>query len=402
MKYYINVKFGVSNKSYYFATDFADIKIGDFVVVETVVGTEIGEVTTYPIELETLNYDKEVKPILRKANKDDLFRNRINEKDAVAANTLFENYIKELNLDMKLIGSQYTLDRTKILFTYVADDRVDFRELLKVLAAALHCRIELRQINSRERAQLIGGIGTCGLPLCCTTFLKTFDGVTLNRAKNQMLAINIPKISGQCNKLMCCLKYEDDVYTEVKKQFPPLGTKFKYNGLEYKVSSFNIFTKIIKITAENNEVEFLSLDELRPAFLKSGITLASPENKEVKPEPARKPQMLDSSVPKKQEKAAQKPNIAQENKENTKENKGFKGFFKQKKNVEKVENENKKEDKQEKKFKPPFFAKKKEQDKKPENKENQTVSEEKSKKSNKFHRHHFYKNKNKNKENNQN
>jgi len=261
MNYYINVKFGVSNKTYYFATDDASIKIGDFVVVETVVGVEIGEVTTFPADLSNLNYDREVKPIVRVATPADLTKLNQNELYANSAKQLFEESVQKLGLEMKLIGAQYTLDRAKILFTYVADDRVDFRELLKILAAQLHCRIELRQINSRERAQFIGGIGVCGLPLCCNTFLTQFDGVSLNKAKNQMLAINIPKLSGQCGKLMCCLKYEDDYYTEIKQQFPEIGSTVKYEGNEYKVNSYNIFSKIIKLT-NNDDIQFLSLDEV--------------------------------------------------------------------------------------------------------------------------------------------
>lgn len=262
MKFYINVKFGVSNKTYYFATDEESLKVGDYVVVETIVGLEIGEVVTYPKDLSTLNFDREIKPILRKATNEDMVTFESNKTLALEACSLFEDQVKKLNLNMNLISAQYTLDRTKILFVYVADDRVDFRELLKVLASSLHCRIELKQINSRERAQLVGGLGTCGLPLCCTTFLTQFEGVSLNKAKNQMLAINIPKLSGQCGKLMCCLKYEDDLYTEAKKEFPPINFKFKYKDEEYKVSSYNVLTKVIKIQSPEN-VEFISLDEFK-------------------------------------------------------------------------------------------------------------------------------------------
>lgn len=262
MKFYINVKFGVSNKTYYFATDEESLKVGDYVVVETIVGLEIGEVVTYPKDLSTLNFDREIKPILRKATNEDMVTFESNKTLALEACSLFEDQVKKLNLNMNLISAQYTLDRTKILFVYVADDRVDFRELLKVLASSLHCRIELKQIDSRERAQLVGGLGTCGLPLCCTTFLTQFEGVSLNKAKNQMLAINIPKLSGQCGKLMCCLKYEDDLYTEAKKEFPPINFKFKYKDEEYKVSSYNVLTKVIKIQSPEN-VEFISLDEFK-------------------------------------------------------------------------------------------------------------------------------------------
>lgn len=283
MKYYINIKFGVSNKTYYFATDEESLKVGDYVVVETVVGLEIGEVVTYPKDLSTLNFDREIKPILRKATNEDMVTFESNKTLALEACSLFEDEVKKLNLNMNLISAQYTLDRTKILFVYVADDRVDFRELLKILASSLHCRIELKQINSRERAQLVGGLGTCGLPLCCTTFLTQFEGVSLNKAKNQMLAINIPKLSGQCGKLMCCLKYEDDLYTEAKKEFPPINFKFKYKDEEYKVSSYNVLTKVIKIQSPEN-VEFISLDEFKKIssgksnFIKVNDAKKQPQN----------------------------------------------------------------------------------------------------------------------------
>lgn len=348
MKYYINVKFGQNNKTYYFATDFEDLKIGDLVVVETVVGLELGEVTTFPRELETLNYDREVKPILRKANKSDLLRYKENKDLSEEANKLFESSVIDLNLDMRLIGSEYTLDRSKILFTYVADDRVDFRELLKVLASALKCRIELRQINARERAQLVGGIGTCGLPLCCTTFLTQYEGVTLSKVKNQMLAINIPKISGQCGKLMCCLKFEDDLYTEAKKQFPPLNSKFLYNGKEFKVASFSIFTKIIKIVS-NDETLFISLNEFKSLHEKveygkeDDVDMNDPELKEVLTETESETTRKNKEEQKRrnEQKTTQKSTQIQENKQNNTEKKHKKqGEFKQDFKKEKFEKKN--------------------------------------------------------------
>ena len=281
MNYYINVKFGVSNKTYYFGTDDESLQIGDLVVVETIVGLEMAEVTTFPKPMDSLKFDREIKPILRKATDDDKKTCEFNEELAAKASKTFMNHVQELKLDMRLLGSQYTLDRAKILFTYVADDRVDFRELLKLLASDLHCRIELKQINSRERAQLVGGLGVCGLPLCCTTFFTSFDGVSLNKAKNQMLSINIPKLSGQCGKLMCCLKYEDDYYTEAKKLFPPLNTKIKYQDAEYKITSFNIFNKIVKLQ-NSTDVVFLSLDEVNSILNINRVSNTSlDENKQV-------------------------------------------------------------------------------------------------------------------------
>ena len=161
---------------------------------------------------------------------------------------------------MNLISCEYTLDKGKVIFSYVADERVDFRELLKVLASKLHTRIELRQIGSRDKAKLIGGIGLCGLPLCCATFLNEFDGISINRAKNQMLAINIPKLSGHCGKLLCCLKYEDDAYSDLKKDFPPVGTKVFIDKVEYEVTAINVVSKMVKIDNPNDS-KFLPLDE---------------------------------------------------------------------------------------------------------------------------------------------
>ncbi len=268
MEYYISVKFAKSNKTYYFGTDDSTLKVGDFVVVETIIGKEMGEVEELPRLLSTLKFPLEIKPILRKATLEDIKIFNYNAQAAVSAAQIFEKNTAKLKLNMNLISAQYTLDRSKVLFTYVSDERVDFRELLKDLANELHCRIELKQINARERAQLIGGIGTCGLPLCCTTFLSTFEGVSLNRAKNQMLTINIPKLSGQCGKLMCCLKFEDDLYSEEKKKFPPIGTKFILNDKEYKVTSYNILTKVIRVDA-SDDAEFLSVDEVNKLIKKS-------------------------------------------------------------------------------------------------------------------------------------
>ena len=148
------------------------------------------------------------------------------------------------------------------MFSYVADDRVDFRELLKVLASRLHTRIELRQIGPRDKAKMIGGLGICGLPLCCSTFLNEFDGISINRAKNQMLAINIPKLSGQCGKLICCLKYEDETYSVERAKYPELGSKLTIDNVEYTITSVNIISGVIKI--ENAEdVKFMPYDELK-------------------------------------------------------------------------------------------------------------------------------------------
>lgn len=262
MKIYIAVEFNNSKKTYYFYTEDESIVAGDKVIVETVVGKELGTVNQTNINLSEKSFALEIKPIIRKATPQDIKINAENISMAKNCDDAFRNATAKLKLDMRLISSEYTFDRTKVLFVYASEERIDFRELLKILASELHCRIELKQINSRERAQSVGGIGICGLPLCCASFFKVFDGISLNRAKNQMLAINIPKLSGQCGKLMCCLKYEDDLYTEKKKEFPKMGSRVQYKSQTYKVTGLNILTNIIRIENDDN-IDFVDVKEIK-------------------------------------------------------------------------------------------------------------------------------------------
>lgn len=145
---------------------------------------------------------------------------------------------------------------------YTSETRVDFRELLKELASVFKCRIELRQIGPRDKSKIVGGLGSCGLPLCCSSFLGEFDGVSINMAKNQMLAINIDKISGACGRLLCCLKYEDDTYTKEKQRFPKIGSKVKYDNKIVKVTGLNVISDLVKIEHDGN-ISFVSLDEIQ-------------------------------------------------------------------------------------------------------------------------------------------
>ena len=258
--HFVGVKFSNTPRAYFFGSEGLDLKLDDKVIVETVRGIELGVVAIEPMSIEKYSNSLLLKPILRKATDTDVKLSEINQKDAVFAMEICASEVKKLNLDMNLISCEYTLDKSKVLFSYLADDRVDFRELLKVLASKLHTRIELRQIGSRDKAKMIGGLGSCGLPLCCSTFLNEFDGISINRAKNQMLAINIPKLSGQCGKLICCLKYEDDCYTEERKKYPDLGSRFFIDKVEYTVTGVNILSSVVKIENED-DVKFLPLDE---------------------------------------------------------------------------------------------------------------------------------------------
>ena len=258
--HFVGVTFANTTRAYFFGFKDLELALGDKVVVETIRGIELGTITIEPISIEKYGNSLALKPILRKATDTDIKLAEINQKDAVYAMEICQNEVKKLGLEMNLISCEYTLDKSKVLFSYLADDRVDFRELLKVLAAKLHTRIELRQIGPRDKAKMIGGLGICGLPLCCSTFLSEFDGISINRAKNQMLAINIPKLSGQCGKLICCLKYEDDAYTEERKNFPELGTRVFIDKVEYTVTSINILSKVVKIESED-DIKFLSLED---------------------------------------------------------------------------------------------------------------------------------------------
>lgn len=256
---YISVRFETTNKTYTFSTTDDSIKNGDGVVVETQRGVEYGLVVSDPFD--TPNVNMEIKPILHRANDDDLSQFERNKEDAKKAKVICQEESDKLSLNMNVISAEYTLDRAKVTFTYLADDRVDFRELLKVLASIFHCRIDLRQVGTRDKAKMVSGIGVCGRELCCAKFIGDFDRISINMAKNQLLALNVAKLSGQCGNLMCCLRYEDDAYKDLRKDLPKLNSQVEFEGEKYKITSMNVIAKNCKL--ENHEhAIFISLDEL--------------------------------------------------------------------------------------------------------------------------------------------
>lgn len=259
--FFVAVRFSNSSKTYFFSIGDAFVPSDTPVILETVRGTELGFTSGTPVAMAAYRSNLLLKPITRIANKADLDNFEENKKDARIATYFFNKTIKELRLNMDLITCEYTLDRSKLLFSYLAEDRIDFRELLKILAREFKTRIELKQLGGRDRAKAIGGIGICGLPICCATFLTDFDNISINRAKNQMLTLNIPKLSGHCGKLICCLNYEDEVYTELKSSFPKLGQKVRHDGKIYKITAMNVLTRVIKIEGDG-EVLFLPLAEV--------------------------------------------------------------------------------------------------------------------------------------------
>ena len=256
-----SVKFKSAGKIYYFSTNLK-LKKDERVVVETARGLELGEISQELKDISEFNLDTELKKIVRKATKKDIENYQKNVRDAKQALVTCKEIVSRYDVNMQLTNCEYTLDKAKVIFMYTSDDRVDFRELLKELAVVFKCRIELRQIGPRDKAKVIGGIGTCGLPLCCSTLLGEFNGVSINMAKNQMLAINIEKISGACGRLMCCLKYEDEIYSLEKERFPKIGSRVKYQDKDVKVTGLNVINDLVKIET-NNGIVFVGLDEIK-------------------------------------------------------------------------------------------------------------------------------------------
>ena len=255
------VLFNNVGKSYFFSTDL-DVHKGDKVVVETIRGLELGELISELKDISEFNLDTELKRVKRRANRADLDLFEFNKTKAMKSLEICKTIVNEYKLDMHLVNCEYTLDASKVIFMYTSESRVDFRELLKELASVFKCRIELRQIGPRDKSKIVGGIGSCGLPLCCSSFLGEFDGVTINMAKNQMLAINIDKISGACGRLLCCLKYEDEAYTIEKRRFPKLGSRVRFEDKIVKVIGLNVISDLVKIDYDGN-ISFVSLNDIK-------------------------------------------------------------------------------------------------------------------------------------------
>lgn len=269
-KYIVYIQFEESKKAYTFGSD-VPYNEKDKVVVETVRGKELGMVCSPSIPYDESKAKGSLKPVLRLATEYDLIQKEENEEKAKSAMKICHQCIEDLNLDMHLISSEYTLDRSKVIFTYVSDDRVDFRQLLKDLAAQLHCRIELRQVGPRNKAKIIGGLGNCGMETCCSRFLSDFEAVSINMAKNQLLALNIQKLSGQCGKLMCCLRYENENYTKLREGLPKINSQITYEDTRYRITSMNVLQRQAKLE-NKEEVRFVSFDELWPQEKKNDET----------------------------------------------------------------------------------------------------------------------------------
>ena len=262
--YFVPIRFRGADKSYYFSTDIADLNVGELVVVDSINGYTMGTVGGPIKTLTEYHSELDLKPVLRRPTKSDMLNHNFNLKEEKRALEIVDAEIKNLGLPMDLVDAVYTLDGTYITITYTTPEkRVDFRELLHIINPLLGCRVELRQIAPRDRAKLTGGIGICGLPLCCSTFLTSFESISISKAKNQMLTLNIPKLSGHCGKLICCLEYEDEAYTEAKKLFPRHGTIIHTPDGDYAVDSFNIISKSVRLAnAARDDFKVYDLEDI--------------------------------------------------------------------------------------------------------------------------------------------
>ena len=250
----IGVRFRTAGKIYYFSPQEFSIKRGDHVIVETARGIEFGTVVMPPTEMEGSKVIQPLKPVLRLAAEKDLEQeasNKVKEKEAFQ---ICQEKIKKHKLEMKLIDAEYTFDNNKVLFYFTADGRIDFRELVKDLAAVFKTRIELRQIGVRDETKIVGGIGICGRPLCCHSYLAEFAPVSIKMAKEQNLSLNTTKISGVCGRLMCCLNNEEEIYEELNRKLPNVGDYVTTDdGLKGEVQSVNILRQLVKVLVEVND-----------------------------------------------------------------------------------------------------------------------------------------------------
>jgi cell fate regulator YaaT (PSP1 superfamily) len=247
----VGIRFRRAGKIYHFSPGNLEMKKGDKVVVETSRGVEFGEIVVPPHDETDDKIIQPLKEVIRMATDEDIAHEAENKKKEIQALDICLQKIHKHELDMKLIDCEYTFDNTKILFYFTADGRIDFRDLVKDLASIFHTRIELRQVGVRDETKILGGIGSCGRPLCCHQYLTDFVPVSIKMAKEQNLSLNPIKISGVCGRLMCCLKYEEDVYEELNRKLPnPGDTVSTPDGMHGDVASVNILKQLVRVVVD--------------------------------------------------------------------------------------------------------------------------------------------------------
>ncbi len=265
----VAVKFKQDGRIYYFDPDGKKAETGQYVIVETSRGIECGYVSEGCHFVPDNKIVAPLKKVLRIATDKDIAKMEENRKKEIEALKVCEELVAAHKLDMCLTRAEYSFDGSKILFYFTSDGRVDFRELVKDLASRLHTRIELRQIGVRDEAKMLGGIGICGQPFCCSRFLSDFQPVSIKMAKEQGLSLNPTKISGSCGRLMCCLKYEQDAYEQLIKTTPGIGSVVKtYSGIGV-VSDVNLITGNLMVKIEDNEIP-TKIHKSEVEFISSG------------------------------------------------------------------------------------------------------------------------------------
>ena len=284
----IGVRFRQAGKVYYFSPGKLQIKQGDKVIVETARGVEFGSVVAPPKEVPDEEIMQPLKPVIRIATEEDKRNEEKNREREKEAFDICLEKIRKHELDMKLINAEYTFDNNKVLFYFTADGRIDFRELVKDLAAVFRTRIELRQIGVRDETKIRGGIGICGRPLCCHTYLSEFAPVSIKMAKEQNLSLNPTKISGVCGRLMCCLTNEEETYEELNSRLPAIGDMVTTaEGLKGEVQSVSVLRQLVKVIVmlddDEKEIREYKASELRfkPRKKKNDVKLSKEELKQL-------------------------------------------------------------------------------------------------------------------------
>lgn len=253
----VGIRFKKVGKIYYFEPQDLKINKGDYLIVETARGIELGECVIGIKEISEEEIISPLKKVLRIATEDDILQHKENKDKEVAALEICLKKIEEHNLNMKLIDVEYTFDNNKVIFYFTADGRVDFRELVKDLATIFKTRIELRQIGVRDEAKMIGGLGPCGRPMCCSSFLGDFASVSIKMAKEQNLSLNPTKISGICGRLMCCLNYEQNTYEDIRKRLPKVGSIVETADGKGEVTLNNTVKESVKVKTKIGDEEVI-------------------------------------------------------------------------------------------------------------------------------------------------
>ena len=249
----IGINFRENCKIYFFNPRNLQLRIGDKVIVETKLGKELGTVKTAAREIDESKLEEPIKNVIKIASKEDIEHQLENIKKEKEAEKVFKEKVKKYNIDMNLIEVKYLFDNSKLVFYFTSDSRVDFRDLVKDLASVYRTRIELRQISIRDHVKRLGGNGICGRELCCCSFLNKFDNVTIKMAKDQNLSLNVSKIAGNCGRLMCCIKYEHEVYEEKIKKLPHIGALVKTKDGEGIIDNIEVLREVAKVKLKDED-----------------------------------------------------------------------------------------------------------------------------------------------------